>query len=510
MKKNIFSAVFIISVFTVADRALGFVFKIFLSRELGAEALGVYQVALSLFFVLLTATTSGIPLIVSKLTAKYRIEGEIKRERALTTAALVVGLVISVVISAVTLLLHKPLGKLFTDAESASVLLYLLPALIFSSVYSALRGNLWGRQRYFAVSIVENLEQIARILVCVLLFALGLNKLRMTALSLSVGCFVSMIAVIFCFVSAKGRLASPKGEIVPLLRSSTPITVSRAAASVVSSVLSIAVPFLLIASGYTKSEAMALYGASIGMALPLLYIPITVVGSLAFVMIPTVSRGISEGKTQAVNSQITSAIGFSIIVAALFVPMFAVLGVPIGEFVYDNAPSGKFISVSAWLLIPLSVENITSSVMNSLDLELKSFFNYLIGSAATFAILFAYYGNFTIEILSFALGAGWTLTTALHLLSIRKKTGLGFSYIGKLVKSVVLIFPSGFLTKCCYSLTIGIGRFGALAISATAGMLFFAAVGYALGLIDINFFSSAVKVQSKKRKLHSKTLAKTQ
>lgn len=79
MKKTIFSAVFTLSVFTVIDRALGFIFKIFLSRELGAAMLGVYQVALSFFFVLLTATTSGIPLIVSKLTAKYRISGELKK-----------------------------------------------------------------------------------------------------------------------------------------------------------------------------------------------------------------------------------------------------------------------------------------------------------------------------------------------------------------------------------------------------------------------------------------------
>ena len=110
MKKTIFSAVFTLSVFTVIDRALGFIFKIFLSRELGAAMLGVYQVALSFFFVLLTATTSGIPLIVSKLTAKYRISGELKKERSLTAAALIVGLAISLAVAGLVLLLYKPLG----------------------------------------------------------------------------------------------------------------------------------------------------------------------------------------------------------------------------------------------------------------------------------------------------------------------------------------------------------------------------------------------------------------
>ena len=66
-------AVLSVTFFTVIDRVLGFIFKIYLSRELGAVNMGVYQVALSIFFLLLTATTSGIPLIVSKLMAKYEL-----------------------------------------------------------------------------------------------------------------------------------------------------------------------------------------------------------------------------------------------------------------------------------------------------------------------------------------------------------------------------------------------------------------------------------------------------
>ena len=142
MRKTIFSAVFTLSVFTVVDRALGFVFKIYLSRELGAELLGVYQVALSFFFVLLTATTSGIPLIVSKLTARYRLSGELRRERALTAAALVSGLTVAAVIIGLSLLLYLPMKSAFTSPESATTLLFFLPALAFSSVYSAFRGNL--------------------------------------------------------------------------------------------------------------------------------------------------------------------------------------------------------------------------------------------------------------------------------------------------------------------------------------------------------------------------------
>ena len=68
--KSMARAVITLTAFTVAERVLGFLFKIYLSREIGAVGMGVYSVALSFFFVLLTLLTSGVPLVVSKLTAK--------------------------------------------------------------------------------------------------------------------------------------------------------------------------------------------------------------------------------------------------------------------------------------------------------------------------------------------------------------------------------------------------------------------------------------------------------
>ena len=49
MKNSFYSAVLTLSIFTVIDRFLGFGFKIYLSRVLGASALGVYSVAFSFF-----------------------------------------------------------------------------------------------------------------------------------------------------------------------------------------------------------------------------------------------------------------------------------------------------------------------------------------------------------------------------------------------------------------------------------------------------------------------------
>ncbi len=490
MKKTVFSAVFTLSIFTIIDRILGFAFKIYLSRELGAETLGVYQVALSFFFVLLTATTSGIPLVVSKLTAVYRKRNERKKEYAATCAALVVGLCAATMLCALTLALYRPLKSAFSSEASFTVLLLLLPSLFFSAVYSAFRGNLWGREHYLIVSVVELIEQAARIVSCIFLIFSGVNGLFATAVSLSIGCFFSMLSVTICFVFCKGKLASPKGQLKPLIRSAAPITVSRAASSIVSSLNAVLVPYLLSVSGYSSSRAMELYGAGVSLALPLLYVPITVVGSLAFVMIPTVSGGLAENNYAKINRQIESAIGVSIVFTALFLPIFSALGKEIGVFLYDSADAGGFLSFSAVLLIPLAVENITSSIMNSLGLEVRSFFNYLIGSAVMTALMLCFAFNFSIYVLAVGMIVSQSLTCVLNVLAIRKKTGLHFSFVKKLLTSLVMAIPSTFMTKCVFSLCASMPTFFALAIACLSSAAFFIALSFALGLVDIDFFRS--------------------
>lgn len=494
--KNIVKAVFTLTIFSLLDRILGFAFKIYLSRELGAVALGIYQVALSVFFLLMTLTTSGIPLIVSKLTAKFKIRNTPLEEHKTVSAALVIGLVLSVLICIIFYSLSGAIKYLFVSPESMTILMILLPGVIFSGIYAAFRGSLWGHQRYKTVSIIEVCEQIFRIIVCVILFMLGYNKLQMTALTLTLSCCFTAICCILCYFAQKGKLANPKGYIVPLIKQSGPITVIRASNSFVNSLVAIAVPFLLMTSGFSRTDSLYVYGSSVGMAFPLLYIPITVVGSLAYVLIPTISTAIAKNEKSSVCKHIESAISFAIVIAALFVPVFFSLGKEIGVLVYDNEMSGNFLKASAWLLIPVAVESITSSMMNSLDLEKSSFLNYAIGSVALFGILFAFYGNFKIEVLIYAMCASLTISSVLDIRKVCKATGAKLPFLWTLLKSGILIIPTSFLITMLKNSFSFMPPILSIGISALIGIAFFAGLAYVFGLFDF----SGIIFTSKRKK----------
>ena len=76
MNKNIIKAMFCVTFFSVATRTLGFLLKIYLSRELGSVLLGSYQVAMSIFAVLMTFVSSGIPVVLSRNVSYFSCKND--------------------------------------------------------------------------------------------------------------------------------------------------------------------------------------------------------------------------------------------------------------------------------------------------------------------------------------------------------------------------------------------------------------------------------------------------
>ncbi|MDE6029067.1 MAG: oligosaccharide flippase family protein [Clostridiales bacterium] len=482
-------AVMTMTAFTFAERTLGFLFKIYLSREIGAVGMGIYSVALSFFFVLITLLTSGIPLVVSKQTATDK-----SQSGGVCSAALIFEMATALVVCLLVLAFQKPIGALFADKQSMTLVIVMLPALVFSGVYSAFRGVLWGEKRFTSVSAVELIEQVARIVGCVVLFSLFSDKTVAVAASMTVACAVSAAAVALFYFCGKRKLKSPKTHFKPLIATSVPITLSRTTSSINNYVIAIAMPFLLMSSGLNAEQSMYVFGSCVGMALPLLYLPITVVGSLAFVMIPTLSESYAAGDKKSMCRQIENALSFSVIIAAIVLPAYMALGEPLGIFIYNNTDAGIFLKKSAWLLLPLAFENIASSMLNSLDLEKKSLINYLIGAVTMYAICFAFYSRFDMDVFILAFGLSLILSSVLDVIDIKRRTGFKLTFFKPLAICLAASYPAWLFTKYVHSIING--TVIPIIVAGIGGVCFSALAAVVFGAVD---FEMAVSKKRKKR-----------
>ncbi len=509
--KSLFKTVVLITVFSVLTRILGFLFRIFLSRVVGAEALGIYQVAFSVFMVLMTIIASGLPLIISRMSATFLANKENKKESSLVTVSLLYSLILSIVLCLIVLLFRGAFSKLFTDKRCMEILIVLLPSLIFSSVYSAVRGAMWGRGNYFALCVSELYEQVVRIVLCVLVLSTSLSAIE-NALNIgwtmTLACFLSMIFVILLFFYYGGRFGKAKNNLLkPLVRQSTPITLMRVAGSLIQPLIAVVIPSRLMAIGYTSSQAMSLYGIAVGMTMPLLYIPTTLIGSLSTALVPDISTALAQDNQIHINSRVNSSISFALFISALFVPIFLAMGELMGIFLYDNIMSGTLLQSSSWVLVPLGLTNISSALLNSLGLEKKSFINFAIGSVFMFVALWFLPALLGINAFVWGMGINYLVSAVLNIRLLKKKAKIELKLFKTLVQYLILILPSSALASFIVSLCEYIfPNFITILIGGAVSVSSFVLLGGVMNLIDVKAIVCNIlkKVDLSKIKIKSK------
>ena len=505
--KSLFKTVFLIVVFSFITRLFGFIFRIWLSRTIGAEALGIYQVSFSIFMVLLTIVASGIPLIVSRQTAKQVMRKDKHTEHDIVSSSVIYSLILSVIISVIVLIFQNPISKIFADPRCIFILIALLPALIFSSVYSSVRGNLWGRNNYLATCSAELFEQIARIIICVILLCGLFPQISGdmgAAISMSIACILSCIFVVVWYIRVGGKFVKPT-YIKEIAKTSTPITLMRVASSLIQPVIALVIPFRLVSAGYTNSQALSLYGIASGMTMPLLFIPMTVIGSLSYALVPDLAGASANKDENYIKSRITSSLNFSIFVSCLVIPIFIGAGENIGIFFFDNVTSGVLLSQSAWVILPLCLTNISSSILNSMGLELKSFKNYIVGAICMLLCIWFLPKYIGIQSLIWAMGSCFTISSILNIRMIKKQI-CNFSLKKYTLKSVLIIIPCiAFTSFMSGILNNFIPLFFNLVISCSIGAITYLVLGlvfntYKITNVIIWFKNSKIfKVKKKKQ-----------
>ena len=243
--RKFFKTVAIVTVFSVCEKFLGFLYRIYLSRTIGAEGIGLYQVALSVFSLLFTLTCSGTPITVSRLITKYKAEDKNEKVAKVITAGLLFTVLVALPVCLIFFIFGKRFTFLFADERCVNIFLIVLPGLIFTSVYAVLRGVFWGTKDFLPYSVIELLEELCMIVVGIVLihFATDVYQGAFRAgVAVLISYLFSFTLATIVFFARKNKLKNPKNEFKPLLKSALPITAMRTANSLAVSLVSIILP----------------------------------------------------------------------------------------------------------------------------------------------------------------------------------------------------------------------------------------------------------------------------
>jgi len=427
MENKVYKNASIVTGLSVAERGLGFLYRVVLSRLIGAEGLGLYQVALSLFSLFLTVGTGGIPITVSRMISKCKANGDTAGERRVVGAGLCACLLLTLPVALLLAIFGKNFTFLFSDSRCFNLFKILLIGLCFSSIYAVLRGSFWGNKEFLLPSIVEIAEETVMVIAGVLLLqnvSSPLNGAEKAVWAVVLSYLFSFSLAILLFFLRGYKISKPKKELKSLFTSSLPITSVRAGGSLINSAIAVLLPVMLIRSGMGESDAFALFGVLSGMVLPLLFIPSTLIGSLSLVLVPELSEDYYRGNYTHLYTNLRRGIKFSFLIACAILPFFFTLGYDLGALAFSNLTAGEMISYSAPILLPMSLTMITTSMLNSLGFEKQTFLVYFFSAAILLLcvlLLPALCGGYAYLI---GLGASFSVNALCNFLFLLKKCPL--------------------------------------------------------------------------------------
>lgn len=435
----------IVTGFSVLTRAISFIFKIWVSRALGAEIVGLYQIALSVMMMLFTLT-SGAPTVLSRKVAEASSKGDIKRQNSLTTASLIMGLSVSAVLVGIMYALHSHIGFLFSDERCLPIFLIMLPTLITSTLYASFRSWFWGRKNFLAFSSTELLDEIVKIILSVV-FAGGLvafiSGAQGLALAMTISDAVCVLVLAVLYFISGGRLTKPSG-FKELISRTVPLSATRIITSLATSLTAVVIPQMLIKSGMTVSAATAEYGRVAGMALPLIMAPVMFVSSLSVVLIPDVAELRAKGDMDSVRKKLSSAMTFALLIASVFFVIYLPLGRQIGSLLFGDDTAGLLVSNCSVMLFPIALAQVTTPMLNSLGKERVTFVATLIGALSTLPCIFLLPQAVGVYSMAIASTVCFLLIGIINVIALKKEVG-SFVDGKKFAKTIAFSVPLAIL-----------------------------------------------------------------
>ena len=486
---KIFRSAFTVATIGTFTRLIAFFYKIFLSRSVGAEELGSYQIALSVFFTLSTLCSGGIPLALSRRVAASQSDDQ--RNRYVTSAVIICE-VVAVVLCA-TIYLSPAVRGLLVKGAAENVLLCLMPALLSTALYSTIRARFWGMGNFSAYSFTETLEGIVRAGMGVLL--IGTNAMGSGIIGASVAFvasdMISAIILTVLFAKSGGRLSRPD-SISPLIKSAIPMTSVRFFAELTTSLTAILIPRIMIGSNVPATDALAEFGRMSGMVLPVLMIPSTLIGSLTVVIVPELASDVARGNTLAVRRKLNISLRFAVLIAALTMAVLLPLGKGIGNLLFGDERAGQLIALCAPICLVMNLSGVSASGLNSLGKERLTMRNYVIGATLSVLVVCALTARIGIYSMPLGMLASNLLTSALNLCNLAK--------ISRIEKG--LWATSGVAVLCALSASsvslaaskiVGTNGIPALLICAVVSVATYLVLCSLLGVVEIKYLFSSIK-----------------
>ena len=381
---------------------VGVSFQAYISRKIGAEAMGLMTLVLSVYGFAVTVALSGSPFAAVRLTADRcaRIEGAegaVYRKTVGSVAkevarySLLFGFAAGIGLFALSNPIARHLLRETRTASSLRLLACTLPAI---SLSASLSGIFTGLRKNGKNAVIALLEQAFKIAVTVT--ALGLvcravppedpRLVERLCLAVIGGSAIAeggafLVALVLYLIDSR----IPRGDKPDTVPDTSPYpTTFRDAAGIALPIAAgaycrqglttaehLAIPRGLKKAGLSGSGALAAYGVLQGMALPVILFPYAVIGAFTGMLVPEITALDTVAQTdpdakKRLRTIVRRILRIAAVFSAVSFAVFFFFSSPLGVGIYHSADAARYIRLLSPLTVFMYMDTVVDAILKGM------------------------------------------------------------------------------------------------------------------------------------------------
>lgn len=460
-KSRILSGALLLTAAGMISRIIGFFYRIFLSRTFGAENIGIYQLISPVMALAYSVSVVGFQTAISRITATtnasdslFGVSGSKSKQNPGTAenlhsytvlaAGMLLSLLFSLCIAGFVYLYCEEIASRFLLEERCAPLLKIL-ALSFpvSSIHSCVSGYFYGKKSAAFPAFSQLFEQLVRVgsvlFLCNAFLAENAGgtpdiSLAVTGMVIGeiVSALLSLLYLWHCFKKADKHLAAAKEFPIPkrifsisalfpeLFAMAIPLSAGRIIQNLLQSIESVAIPDRLRMFGLDTASALSEYGILTGMSLPFILFPTALTGSIAVMLLPTVSEAQALHQERTIARAVHRSVYYCLLLGFFCLGFFLLFGPALGKFVFHQERAGSYLKILGFMCPFLYMNSTLSSILHGLGKTMRSFFYGVASLLVRLAFVFFCIPLFGIKGYLWALLVSQLLLSVLQLIPLRR------------------------------------------------------------------------------------------
>lgn len=452
-KKSFVHGAIILGLASIICKILGAIFRIPLTNLLGTEGMGYYQLVYPIFALCLVASSSGIPIAISKIVSREYSNKNYKNIKIIFKNSVKIMLILGIFFAVLVVFLCLPIARAQGNSNLYVCYVCLTPSILLGALISCYRGYFQGFQVMKHSAISQIIEQLFK-LVFGLLFAFIFLKYGIIfgVMGAFVGIFVSeFFSFLYLFIVFKASNIkidfnfndsdeySNKKSFGIILKESVPITFASIIIPITSVVDSLIIIKLLATSGIDASMATSLYGLDSGVCASLINLPSVVAVSIGASLMPSISSSFALKKDDEILFKSKFAIKIVWYFTIPCAVLFFFLSKEICYFLYGNLNSSLFdqlsvvsimLKLSSFSIIYIALNQILTTILQATNESYYAFFSLLFASVIKIILTIILVSNKQLNVYGLVISdvVSFAVACIINMLKVKQKIKIKFNF----------------------------------------------------------------------------------